>query len=120
MLVCASIDCLSFRVEKSEEGSSYAPSATKADVVGEDGGPVDVVVPMDGVDAVEHGDPEARGHGTPLDLVDHLHPLRRCRVGSRDAATTAQHAPCSSTRCMHCYYRSISFVMHDHMHALFY
>jgi len=78
------------------KGSSYAPSATKADVVGEDGGPVDVVVPMDGVDAVEHGDPEARGHGTPLDLVDHLHPLSRCRVGSRDAATTAQHAPCSA------------------------
>jgi hypothetical protein len=31
-----------------------------------------------------------------LDLVDHLHPLSRCRVGSRDAATTAQHAPCSA------------------------
>ena len=61
-----------------------------------DGGLVDVVVPMDGVDAVEHGDPEARGHGTPLDLVDHPHPLRWCRVGSRDAATTAQHAPAAA------------------------
>jgi hypothetical protein len=38
-------------------------------------------VAVDGVHAVEHGDPEARGQGTPLDLVHHAHPLGWCRIG---------------------------------------
>lgn len=60
----------------------------------EDGGLVDVAVAVDGVDAVDHGDLEARGERTPLHLVDHLHPRLRRRVGSRHAPSAAQHAPC--------------------------
>ena len=45
------------------------PGASEADVVGEDGGPVDVAMAVDGVDAVEHGDPEARRQGAALHAV---------------------------------------------------
>ena len=42
--------------------------------MGEDGGPVDVAMAVDGVDAVEHGDPEARRQGAALHAVHHLPP----------------------------------------------
>ncbi|BAS76820.1 Os02g0131500, partial [Oryza sativa Japonica Group] len=71
------------------------PGAAEADVVGEDGGLVDVAVAMDGVDAVDHGDPEARRHGAALHLVHHRHPRRRRRLRRRHAAAAAQHAPCN-------------------------
>ena len=63
----------------------------------EDGGPVDVAVAVDGVDAVEHGDPEERRERAPLHLVHHRHPRLRRRVRRRDAAPAAQHASCSHT-----------------------
>lgn len=43
--------------------------------MGEDGGAVEVVVAVDGVGAVDDGDPEAGGEGPPLHLVHHVGPL---------------------------------------------
>lgn len=53
------------------------PGGADADVVGEHGGAVDVVVTVDGVGAVEDGDAEAGGEGVALHAVDHGGPVGR-------------------------------------------
>ncbi|CAA6658476.1 unnamed protein product [Spirodela intermedia] len=55
----------------------YSPGNSKADIMGEDGGLVDVVVAVDCVDPVEHGDSQAGGEGGLLDLPHHLDPVLR-------------------------------------------
>ena len=71
------------------------PGASEANVVGEDCGLVGVAVAVDGVDAVEHGDPQARRQGAALHPVHHLHPRLRRGVRRRHAASAAHHAPCT-------------------------
>jgi hypothetical protein len=58
----------------------YVPGSAEADVVGEDGGAVDVVVAVDGVGAEDDRDGEAGGEGELLHAVDHVGP-----VGGRGA-----------------------------------
>lgn len=51
------------------------PAGAETDVVGENGGAVDVVVSVDGVSAVEDGDAEAGGDRKALEAVDHGGPV---------------------------------------------
>ncbi|WVZ60556.1 hypothetical protein U9M48_010562 [Paspalum notatum var. saurae] len=71
------------------------PGGAEADVVGEDGGVVDVVVAVHGVDAVDDGDAEAGLERRLLHLGHHLLPDRRGRLLRRHAASAAQHAACN-------------------------
>lgn len=60
------------------------------------GGAVHIVVPVDGVDAVEDGDAEARLQRPLLEAVDHLRPIRRFSVLKRLASSSTQHTSCTS------------------------
>jgi hypothetical protein len=74
------------------------PGGAEADVVGEDGGIVDVVVAVHGVDAVDDGDAEACLERRLLHRGDHLLPDGRRRLLRRHAAAAAQHATCTHPR----------------------
>lgn len=60
--------------------------------MGENGGAVEVVVAMDGVGAVDDGDPEAGGEGPPLHLVNHVGPILGRGPLPGDAAAGAEYA----------------------------
>ena len=65
-------------------------SGTEADVVREDRGAEDVAVAVDGIDAVDDGNAEARAECLFLERVDHVDPgLRRIRRWGR--ATARKH-----------------------------
>ena len=65
---------------------NWVPGGSEANVVGEDGGAEDVVVPVDGVGAVEDGDGEAGGEGEALHAVDHAGPVGRGGALARGAS----------------------------------
>ena len=82
--------------------------APQADVVREDHGAADVVVPVHGVDAVENRDAEPRGQRAFLKVVSVGRPARRADVGNLRAAAAQHRAQevlahiverSSSTRC---------------------
>jgi hypothetical protein len=73
------------------------PGGAEADVVGEDGGVVDVVVAVHGVDAVDDGDAQPGLERRLLHPGHHLLPHRRRRLLRRHAAAAAEHATCTRT-----------------------
>ncbi|BAS86396.1 Os03g0749650, partial [Oryza sativa Japonica Group] len=73
--------------------TSCLPCGAERDVVGEDGGAVDVVVSVHGVDAVDHRDAEPRRERPLLEVAHHAHPLRRRRLLPRHAPAAAKQAP---------------------------
>ena len=69
------------------------PGGSEADVVGEDGGADDIVVVVDGIDAVDDGDAEAGREGEALHAVDHTSPVGRgCAFPGRTAAAVEEAA----------------------------
>ena len=69
------------------------PGGSEADVVGEDGGADDIVVVVDGIDAVDDGDAEAGREGEALHAVDHTSPVGRgCAFPGQTAAAVEEAA----------------------------
>ena len=53
------------------------PGNTKADIVGENGGIEDIVMAVDGIDAINHGNAETSGQASSLEVINHGHPVLR-------------------------------------------
>ena len=70
----------------------HIPRGSEAYVVGEDGGSKDVVVPVDGIGAIEDGDGEPGREGEALRVVDHAGPVGRRGAVAGRAVAAVQHA----------------------------
>lgn len=73
------------------------PGAAEADIVGEDGRAVDVVVSVHRINPVDERNGQACVHGCFLEVVGHVVPLHHRCIHGGSTASPAQHTSCIAT-----------------------
>lgn len=66
------------------------PRGAKANIMGKDGSLVDIIVPMNRIDPVNHGDPEPARERNILQPIDHVHPILGRGLGEGHRTTAAK------------------------------
>lgn len=94
------------------------PGSSKPNVVGEDSSFVNIVVTMNGINAVDDRNTKAGGKSTLLHLTHHGGPsLSRC-LRSRHTASTTQYTACKTAQgCQMCIHQSDTFLSFFREHA---
>nr|GLL43261.1 Os02g0131500 [Ipomoea trifida] len=75
--------------------SKLVPGDTKPNIVGEDGGLINIIVAMNCINSINDGNPEAGRKSTSLKLVKHVNPILNRGLRCWPTPSTTHYTPCT-------------------------